>query len=69
MTTVGSNFYNGGDYRRACAAWSEAVAIYADLDRRGSLSGFHKTSLADVKAYHARACENGPPRAGLGPSV
>ncbi|MFC7499610.1 protein kinase [Enterovirga sp. GCM10030262] len=69
ITTRGGNFYNGGDYAQACGAWREAAAIYGRLDKSGNLSEFHKTSLADLRNYLAKSCENGPPRAGLGEEI
>ncbi|HEX8641553.1 MAG TPA: protein kinase [Allosphingosinicella sp.] len=69
ISTQGGNFYNGGDYARACAAWREAHGIYASLEARGSLSESHRASRSRLGDYLARSCDNGPPRPGLGDEV
>lgn len=67
LRTGGGNFYNGGAYARACGAWREARSIMETLDAEGSLSPTDRNnSLAEMRDYVARACEGGPPRAGLG---
>lgn len=70
LNTGGGNFYNGGDYARACASWRRAMAILEELDRMGSLTDYdRKNSQVEIAGYLARACEGGPPRQGLGPSI
>jgi serine/threonine-protein kinase len=68
MRTDGGNHYNGGDYAGACRIWSDTLAIFAQLDRRGALTDFdRKNSAAETRAYLHRACD--PPRPALGRSI
>ncbi len=68
MRTTGGNHYNGGDYSGACALWREALSIYRELDRAGTLSDAdRKGSMAEMIDYVSRACDGGSPRPGLGP--
>ena len=62
--TRGGNFYNGGEYARACEAWSEALGIYRGLDKRGVLSEFDRNNgLTAISKRMATTCN--PPRAAL----
>lgn len=65
LRTGGGNFYNGGAYGRACAAWRESKEIMETLQREGALSQTDlNNSLAEMRDYVARSCS--PPRRGLG---
>ncbi len=67
LRTGGGNYYNGGAYGRACAAWREAKAILETLDAEGALSPADRNnSLAEMRDFVARSCDGGAPRAGLG---
>lgn len=67
LSTGGGNFYNGGNYVRACASWQRAIAILMELDRKGSLTDYdRKNSMVEIRRYLEQACMNGPPRQGLG---
>src|SRR5699024_8694419 len=70
LRTQGGVHYNAGDYVRACAIWREALGILTDLERRGALTAFDRNrGVPETRNYLRRACEGGPPRAGLGPSI
>ena len=70
MSTRGGNFYNGGDYVRACQAWRETLAVFTDLDRRGDLTTTDRNNgVPELRGYILKSCEGGPPRAGLGPEM
>lgn len=65
LATIGGNFYNGGDYVRACQTWRQADGLFATLERRGALGEADRASnWPDLKGYLANSCENGPPRMG-----
>ncbi len=66
MRTIGGNHYNGGDYAGACGHWRATLAIYRDLEARGSLTAAdRKGGMAEMTDFIARACDNGGPRKGL----
>lgn len=66
MATDGGNHYNGGDYVGACQRWRRTRDIFLDLEKRGALTDTDRNNgLAEMKSYLSKACENGPPRAGL----
>jgi len=70
LRTEGGNFYNGRAYDRACATWREALSVYTGLERRGALTETDRNNdMRDVRNYLRQACENGPPRAGMGPTM
>lgn len=70
LRTGGGNQYNGGDYTGACEKWRAALAVFADLERRGALTELdRKNSLREMQDYHRRSCEGGPPRAGMGKTL
>lgn len=67
LVTYGGNFFNGGDYVRACGTWRRADAAYADLDRGGVLTETDRqSSWPELKTLLTKNCENGPPRDGMG---
>ncbi len=50
--------------------WRDALALYRGLEQEGALSEANrKGSMAEMIDYVARACDNGGPRAGLGPDA
>jgi serine/threonine-protein kinase len=69
LSTRGGNFYNGGDYRRACDAWREARGIFLGFERRKVLTETDRNGLGRVRNYLAASCDNGVPRAGLGKEI
>jgi len=67
MRTGGTAYYYGGDYANACRIWRAARDIFADLERRGSLTEVDRTrGYPEMRDYIRRSCE--PPHAGLGPN-
>lgn len=67
MRTIGGNHYNGRDYAGACRLWRDTLAIYRDFEKAGTLSETdRKVGMAEMSDFTKRACDNGPPRAGLG---
>ena len=70
LATQGGNFYAGQDFPKACGVWREALGIFTDLDARGKLSETdRKNGVPELRAYLKRNCEDGPPRAGMGPRI
>ncbi|MBS0504927.1 MAG: serine/threonine protein kinase [Proteobacteria bacterium] len=65
LRTTGGNFYNAGDYAKACARWRAALDIFEDARRRGVLLERDRTnSMAEMQDFIGRGCN--PPHAGLG---
>ena len=70
LATRGGNFYNGGAYPQACAAWREALLVFTGLDARGKLTETdRRNGVPELQNYLKNNCENGPPRAGIGPRM
>lgn len=68
LITNGGNFYNGGQYARACERWREAHEILLGMQREGALAQTDRVrSLATMQDYLARSCN--PPRRGLGDTL
>ena len=68
LMTNGGNFYNGGQFDRACERWREALSIFTGLEREGVLAETDRTrSMASAQDYVARSCN--PPHAGLGSNL
>lgn len=68
LSSNGGNFYNAGNYVKACERWQEAHDHFAALAKRGQLSQTDRDNgFAEMKDYLSKACQ--PPRAGLGPEV
>lgn len=64
LISVGAAHYNGADYASACAHWSEATGIFADLDRQGVLTGHDRgNTLPEAQTYLTRNCA--PPHEGM----
>jgi serine/threonine-protein kinase len=64
LRSAGVVYYNGGQYPRACAAWSEARGLYTSLEREGKLTGHDRAStLKPVTDWSRQACD--PPRRGI----
>ena len=64
LATRGGNFYNGGQYARACEAWREAHAIYDSFARAGTISEWDRANaLKEMQDFLRDACN--PPRPGL----
>lgn len=64
LATRGGNFYNAGQYARACEAWSEAYGIYQDFERAGTLSEYDRArSITEMRSFLRDACN--PTRRGL----
>jgi eukaryotic-like serine/threonine-protein kinase len=70
LVTHGGNYYSGGAYPRACGAWRESLSIFTDLDKQGKLTETdRKNGVPELRNYLKRNCEDGPPRAGMGPRI
>jgi eukaryotic-like serine/threonine-protein kinase len=70
LATQGGNFYAGRDFPKACGVWREALSIFMGLDARGKLSETDgKNGVPELRTYLKRNCEDGPPRAGMGPRI
>ncbi|EGF92600.1 serine/threonine-protein kinase pkn1 [Asticcacaulis biprosthecium C19] len=68
LATRGGNFYNAGQYDKACEAWVQTRETWEGLAARGQLSQTDRTNgYAEVKDYLNKACN--PPRDGLGDEV
>ncbi len=68
LATRGGNFYNAGQYAKACQAWTQTRDNWALLDKRGQLTQTDRQNgYAEIKDFLARACN--PPHDGLGPEV
>lgn len=64
LVTRGGNFYNAGDYAKACGAWQEAHDIYTGFERRGQLTVTDRDNgYAEMTDFLKKACN--PPRDGL----
>ncbi len=64
LATTGGNYYNGGQYARACQFWRETHEIYSSFERAGTISEYDRThGLAEMREFLRDACS--PPRAGL----
>ncbi|HRK63972.1 MAG TPA: serine/threonine-protein kinase, partial [Terricaulis sp.] len=64
LATTGGNYYNGGQYARACQFWRETHEIYSSFERAGTISEYDRThGLAEMREFLRDACN--PPRAGL----
>lgn len=69
LRTIGGNYYNGGDYGRACAAWTQSRDLLRWIDAHGALTETdRKNGVANVDRYLAGACV-GVPHPGHGPRV
>jgi eukaryotic-like serine/threonine-protein kinase len=70
LATRGGNFYNGGAYPQACEAWREALSVFTGLQARGKLTETdRKNGVPELQNYLKNNCENGQPRAGMGPRI
>lgn len=70
LATRGGNFYNGGAYGKSCEAWREALSVFNGLKARGKLTETdRKNGVPELQNYLKSNCENGPPRAGMGPRI